>query len=506
MENKAQKYYDELHSISRKAQILSGVSSLISWDQETYMPEGAASIRAEQLEALSGIIHEAKTSKKFSTALSKLIDIDTGKILVKGLQKPQIAALHAWARDYVKEIALPKKFVEEFSKLTSEGIVAWAHAKKENAFQHFAPYLDRIIAMNQEKAELLGYKDHPYDALLDCFEPGMTTKEVDALFTQLKNFLSPLIQKIGSQKKCDDSFLYGKFSSQKQLEFGKKLLDSIDYDMTKGRLDLSNHPFSSAAHPTDSRITTRIHESSLMSNISAILHEGGHALYEMGLPIDHYGSPLGEAVSLGIHESQSRFFETRIGLSKSFWSHFLPILKKTFKGPLENVSLNDFYKAINQVKPSLIRIEADEVTYNLHIILRFELEKALIEGSLKVRDIPDAWNEKMTKLLGVTPKTNRTGCLQDIHWSMGAFGYFPTYTLGNIYASHLFQGFARDFPNWEEKVASGNLKFIKDWLEVNVYKHGRCYNSKELLEKATEKPVTSDAFINYLTDKYKKNK
>ena len=237
---------------------------------------------------------------------------------------------------------------------------------------------------------MLGYKDHPYDALLDLFEPGVTTADVDKLFTDLKKFLIPLIKKIKSEKPTDDSFLHGKFYHPKQMAFAQKLLDSIGYDMSKGRLDLSNHPFSSAAHPTDSRFTTRIHKTSVMSNISAVLHEGGHALYEMGLPKEHYGSPLCEATSLGIHESQSRFFETRIGLSKPFWSHFLRILKKTFKGSLENVSLDHFYKAINQVKPSLIRIEADEVTYNLHIILRFEIEKALIEGSLKVRDIPDA--------------------------------------------------------------------------------------------------------------------
>ncbi len=413
-------------------------------------------------------------------------------------------AVRAWARDYTKEVVLPQSFVEEFTKLTSEALVAWSHAKKEDAFQTFAPYLDRIVAMNQQKAELLGYKDHPYDALLDLFEPGVTTADVDKLFTDLKKFLIPLIRKIANEKPCDDSFLHGKFSHPKQMAFAQKLLDSIGYDMSKGRLDLSNHPFSSAAHPTDSRITTRIHKTSVMSNISAVLHEGGHALYEMGLPKEHYGSPLCEAASLGIHESQSRFFETRIGLSKPFWSHFLPILKNTFKGPLEDISLDHFYEAINQVKPSLIRIEADEVTYNLHIILRFEIEKALIEGSLKVRDIPEAWNAKMKELLGITPETNSEGCLQDIHWSMGAFGYFPTYTLVNIYASHLFLGFTHDHPDWEDKVASGKLTFIKDWLEKHVYKYGRELSSQELLEKATNKKLSSNAFIDYITKKYNK--
>ncbi len=502
MKSQVEKYYKELHKLSYHTHLLSGISGLISWDQETVMPEDAAVIRGEQLEALSGVIHEAKTSPQFKAALSKLIDIETGKIVVDGLSKEQTAAVLVWRHDYRQEVALPKKFVEDFAKLTSQAIIAWGHAKKENAYQTFAPYLDRIVAMNRQKADYLGFKEHPYDALLDCFEPGMTTKQVDVLFTELKKFLIPLIKKISEKKLPDDSFLYGKFPPAKQLAFGKTLLDGIGYEMSKGRLDLSAHPFSSACHPTDSRITTRIHESSLMSNISAILHEGGHALYEMGLPVKHYGSPLAEALSLGIHESQSRFFETRIGLSKPFWEHFLPPLKKTFKGKLEDVSLDKFYKAINRVEPSLIRIEADEVTYNLHIILRFELEKALIEGSLKVRDVPNAWNAKMKELLGVVPKNNSEGCLQDIHWSMGAFGYFPTYALGNIYASHLFLGFQNDNPDWEKKLANGNLLFIKEWLKKHVYDHGRQFNAEELLKNASKKTLSSKAYIQYITDKY----
>jgi len=495
--------YNELHKLSYQTSLLTGISGLIGWDQETMMPSGAACIRAEQCQALAGIIHDKKTSKTFKTALSKLIDLESGKLIVKGLKAPQIAAVKAWARDFNKEMALPKKFVEEFTKLTSQSMMIWERAKKEDAFQSFAPYLDRIISMNREKAELVGYKNHPYDALMDDYEPRITTADVETLFSGLKKTLTPMIKKIGSKKPIDDSFLFGKFAAEKQLEFGHKILDSMGYEMSKGRLDQSSHPFSSAAHPTDSRITTRIHPTSLMSNISAILHEGGHALYEMGLPIEHYGSPLGEAASFGIHESQSRFFETRIGLSKPFWTHFLPLLQKTFKGPLEKVSLDTFYKAINRVEPSLIRIEADEVTYNLHIVLRFELEKALIEGKLKVRDLPEAWNAKMKEYFGIIPESNREGCLQDIHWSMGAFGYFPSYALGNIYASHLFLGFEKDHSDWESKVANGDLHFIKEWLNSQVYSHGRQFTSKDLLEKATNRTLSSDAFNEYLLGKYK---
>jgi carboxypeptidase Taq len=311
-----------------------------------------------------------------------------------------------------------------------------------------------------------------------------------------------LLKKIQSSKQVKDDFLVGGFSEQKQKSFNEILLNVIDYPMKKGRLDFSTHPFSSASHPTDSRITTRIHSRLVMSNIRTVLHESGHAFYEIGLPEEHYGSPLGDAVSLGVHESQSRWWETRIGLSKPFWKHCLPLLKNHFKGKLDRVSLDAFWRGINKVEPSLIRVEADEVTYALHVILRFELEVSLIEGSLLPKEIPEAWNGKMKELLGVIPKNNAEGCLQDVHWSMGAFGYFPTYTLGNLYASHLFLAFEKDHSDWESRVAKGDLKFIKDWLKEKVHVHGKRYTSKELLKKVTGKAFTSKAFEDYLFAKY----
>ena len=276
----------------------------------------------------------------------------------------------------------------------------------------------------------------------------------------------------------------------------------MGYGPQNGRLDLSSHPFSSASHPTDSRITTRIHKTSLISCISVILHEAGHALYEMGLPKEHYGSPLGDAISLGMHESQSRWWETRIGQSKPFWQHYMPLLKDQFKGTLDHINLENFYKALNKVEPSLIRVEADEVTYPLHVILRFEMECALIEGSLKVIEIPEAWNAKMKELLGISPTNNTEGCLQDIHWAMGGFGYFPTYTLGNIYASQLFEPFAKQHPDWEKMVSSGELHFITKWLNEAVHKHGKRYNSQEILKLATGNESTATPYINYLQNKY----
>lgn len=497
-----QKDFQKIHDISRHSKVLQGVISLLDWDHETYMPPAGAGIRAEQIKTLTGLVHREKTGRKFANALQKLIDLPTGNLKVKGLSLIQEAALFEWRKDYIKDTAIPAKFVEEFAQLTSESVLVWRTAKKNNAFLQFAPYLDRIIALNRRKAEYLGYQDHPYDALLDLYEPNVTTKEVATVFSQLRDKITPLLKKIKSAPQIKDDFLFGNWDTSKQIAFGHQLLEAIGYDSTKGRIDFSSHPFSSSCHPTDSRITTRIHATSLMSNIMVILHEGGHSLYEMGLSPDQYGTPIGEARSLGIHESQSRWWETRIGLSKPFWRYFLPKLKETFKGQLDSVSIDEFHRAINKVEPSLIRVEADEVTYPLHVILRFEMEKALIEGSMNTRDIPEAWNAKMKDYLGIEPANNAEGCLQDIHWSMGAFGYFPTYTLGNLYAAHLFEAFAKQNPDWKERVENGELDFVRQWLHEHIYQHGRRYSSQELLFNATGKTFSADAYVHYLTKKY----
>ncbi|HEY4832266.1 MAG TPA: carboxypeptidase M32 [Waddliaceae bacterium] len=499
---KASNGYQTLHSLSRHSRILQGIQSLLEWDQETYMPSEGSGIRAEQLKALAGLIHKEKTSKKFASTLNKLINIKTGKILRKDLLKPQEAALRAWKRDYRREVALPGKFVEDFAKLTSEAKHAWIYAKKQQSFEQFCPYLEKIVSMCRHKADLIGYKEHPYDALLEEFEPGITTSEVATLFQSLQISTLKLLKKIRSAKQIQGSFLHQNVSEKDQMLFSQTLLKLIGYTKEHGRLDISAHPFSSSSHPTDSRITTRIDPSNFVSNIRTVLHECGHAFYEMGLPIDNYGSPLGEAISLGVHESQSRWWETLVGMSKPFWRFCLPHLKKHLKGKLDGVSVESFWIAINKVEPSLIRVEADEVTYALHVILRFELELALIEGSLLVKKLPEAWNEKMHTLLGISPKNHAEGCLQDVHWSFGAFGYFPTYTLGNMYAAHLFQGFEKTFPKWSENISNGEFLFMKNWLKENIHQHGRAYSSLELLKNVTGKPFTAKAFSDYLTNKY----
>lgn len=496
-----QKDYLTLFTLSIKIRLFDSISYLLEWDQETYMPPKGNVVRADQLELMASLAHQERTSKIFEKALSKLIDLDTGKTLAEGLTEEQKAALREWRRDFLKAVALPNSFVKSFARLCSESMVAWGAAKKQNRFPDFAPYLERVIEMSREKAELLGYKQHPYDALLDNFEPNATTAEIDTLFTKLKKSIKTLLDKIVECKQVDDSFLHGKFSGEKQLKFGRELLQAMGYDLDKGRLDLSNHPFSMSLHPSDSRVTTRIHKTSLFNSLSAVLHEGGHSLYEMGLMPEYYGSPLCEAVSLGIHESQSRLWETRIGQSKPFWKHFLPLLKMEFK-KLESVTLDQFYKAINRVAPSFIRVEADEVTYSLHVILRFELEKELIGGSLKVKEIPEKWNQLMEDYLGIRPSTDAEGCLQDIHWSMGGFGYFPTYTLGNLYAGHFFQTFEKEFPDWEAHVSKGDLLFLREWLRDKIHKHGRFYSAADLVKKISGSKLSEAPYLSYLNKKY----
>ncbi len=465
------------------------------------MPPKGSEVRADQIELLASLAHQERTSKKYEQALSRLIDLDSGKVRGEGLDEGQRAALREWRRDFLKATALPNDFVKNFARLSSESMICWAEARKKNRFSDFAPYLERIIEKSRQKADYLSYKTHPYDALLDCYEPQATTAEIESIFKKLKTEIKRLLGTILECNQVDDRCLHGKFSADKQLKFGKLLLQAMGYDLEKGRLDLSNHPFSMSLHPSDSRVTTRIHRTSIFDSLSAVLHEGGHSLYEMGLMPEYYGSPLCEAVSLGIHESQSRLWETRIGQSKPFWQFFLPLLKKEFK-MLEAVSLNQFYRAINKVNATFIRVEADEVTYSLHVILRFELEKQLIEGSLKVSDIPEKWNALMQNYLGITPPTDREGCLQDIHWSMGAFGYFPTYTLGNLFAAHFFDAFAKDFPDWEKKVSKGELIFLRDWLKEKIHKHGRLYGAQELVKRISGQTVSIKPYLSYLTQKY----
>ena len=496
--------YTSLFNLSKNATLLESTYNLLEWDQETYMPKEAIEHRSEQLELMASLIHDERTSPKYKEALSKLIDLETGVIKNTSLTKEESAAVREWRRDYLKTSKLPMEFVKEFAKTTSQALHVWAEAKRHSNFHDFAPHLEKIVELNKRKAEYLGYKKHPYDALLDLYEPEVTTDILTPLFGKMKIDLSNLLRSIQIQPKHSREFLHQEFNPSEQMHFGKMMLKELGFSDGMSRLDLSSHPFCNALHPKDVRMTTRIIPNLPLSNIFSVIHEAGHGIYEAQLDTDKYGSPLGSAISLGIHESQSRLWETIIGKSLSFWKHFYPLLQKSFPSQLKAVSLDEFYLAINHVEPSLIRVEADEVTYCLHVILRYELEKALIEGSLQVKDLPFAWNEKIREYLGISPTTDSEGCLQDIHWSMGAFGYFPTYALGNLYAAQIFNAFEGKHPEWKEKIASGQFALLRKWLEDHLHKHGRFFTPTEAVEHITGHKLTEAAYIEHLQKKYKK--
>ncbi|MBX7066135.1 MAG: carboxypeptidase M32 [Parachlamydiales bacterium] len=499
---KPPKAFTDLRQLSTEIHQLCSVQSLLHWDQETYMPSGGIVPRSEQIALLSELIHERRTGRKLKSCLEKLVSISTGKLKVKHLTKPQQIMVREWLKDFRRHNKLPAEFVKNFSQVTAEATQIWGSAKKENNFKIFAPFLDKIVKLTRQKAEYYGFEEHPYDALIETYEPCMTARKLETIFDGLKKELMALLKKINKAKQIDNRFLHRKVDAAKQHEMGELLLCELPMESAYTRLDVSNHPFSIALHPHDSRITTRIIPNQFMSNLFSILHEAGHSMFEMGLSLETWGTPLSEPVSLSVHESQSRWWETLIGRSFPFWKHFYPRLQKVLPTQLKEVSLDRFFRAINKVSPTLIRVEADEVTYCLHVILRFELEKDLITGKLNVHDLPAAWNEKMKQIFGIQPKTDREGCLQDIHWSLGDFGYFPTYALGNLLAAHLFTAFAKENSDWESQMQSGDLSFIRDWLKKNVHQWGRTYNLEELAKHVTGKPFSEHAYCAYLKKKY----
>lgn len=500
--HKRPRAYEELRAISERIQTYQSILSLLHWDQETYMPSGGITARGAQISLLSGLIHQEKTSRTFKKWLEKLVSLSTTKIKAKNLCRGDKINVREWCHDFLRQDKLPNAFVKEFAQVTAESTQVWSIAKKQNNFKLFAPFLGKIVALSRQKAEYFGFSDHPYDALLSYYEPCITMKKMGTIFDSLKGELQTLLKKIKASSPPQNSFLHRKVPEDKQNHLAHKLLSYLPMEAGYSRLDLSSHPFSTAMHPHDSRITTRIAPKDFLSNLFSVLHEAGHSMYEMGLPTEWWGTPLAESISLSIHESQSRWWETRIGRSFGFWKFFYPKLQKELPSLFKGVSLKKFYRATHRVKPTFIRVEADEVTYNLHVLIRFELEKELIGGKLAVHDLPEAWNAKMKEVLGIVPPTDREGCLQDIHWSLGDFGYFPTYTLGNLFAAQFFAKFMKDHPDWEERVAKGEFDFVRLWLRTKIHRVGRTYNADELIKKVTGKPLSETFFCTYLKKKY----
>lgn len=476
--------------------LLSSVNSLLGWDQETHMPSGGIEARAAQKEYLAGLCHKELISENFAKALGELIDLETGEILINSLSDAEKAAAKRWRRDVAQAKKLPHAFVEQWSKVTSEATHIWQKAREEDSFDIFAPKLTEVFELAKERADYLGYSEHIYDALLDEYEPEATVNMLDPLFADLKPFLVDLTKQVSGEV---PELPEGPYAPELQKTFCKALLHDMGLTPHNTSLSISAHPFCLSLHPSDVRLTTHIDSNSPIPCISAVMHEGGHGLYEAGLPPETFGTPLSEFISLGIHESQSRFWEVLIGQSRPFWEFYFPKLQKLFP---KLSSLDDFYSHLNRVGPTFIRVHSDEVTYTLHVILRYELEKELLSGKLAIKDLPEAWNAKMQESLGITPPNFAKGCLQDIHWSHGFIGYFPTYALGNLYSAQFFHTFKETYPDYDMRIMQGDLQFIREFLLKNIHCHGRRYSAQELVQRVTGAPLTSDPYRNHLTDKY----
>ncbi len=470
--------------------------ALLNWDQNVYLPPGAASARGQQLATLGRVVHERDTNPQVDGWLKTLEDAgaDQG-------DTADAALVRETRHDFEQATKLPGAFVEDFAKAKSASQTAWVGARAASDFSQFAPHLQKMVDLNLRQAELLGYDAHPYDALHNLFERGSSTEKLRTVFSELRDAAVPLLRDL-SRKENSDAPLRQMFPEAEQEAFATHVIRAFGYDFDYGRLDRTIHPFATSLSKYDVRITTRYDANFLSPALFGTLHEAGHAMYEQGISSDYDRSPLGTAVSLGIHESQSRLWENLVGRSEGFWAWAYPKLQETFPGQLGKVSREDFYAAINRVSPSLIRVEADEVTYNLHVMVRFELELALTEGTLKVSDLPEAWNAKYEAYLGVTPPDDAHGCLQDIHWSMGAFGYFPTYTLGNLISVQLFEAAKAAHPGLESEIEQGEFSNLLAWLRENIHQHGSRYEPAELLERATGKSLDAKPYIRYLKEKF----
>jgi carboxypeptidase Taq len=481
------------------AKDLSDASAVLTWDQRTYMPQGGSGGRAEQLATLQRLAHEHFVSDEIGTLLEELAP------LAENTQDESDDAclVRRTTRDYEQEHKLPAEFVAEWARARTYANKAWEEARRTSDLNVFQPHLDQAFEFAKRAADYLGYDEHPYDALLDQFEPGMTTAQVRTLFAELKAGTVPLLKAITeSGIEVDDSILHQPFDESKQEQFGVEVTQRFGYDWTRGRQDRTVHPFCTSFGVDDVRITTRFYPDFLNAALFGTMHEAGHAMYEQGVSKSLARTALAHGASLGVHESQSRMWENLVGRSRPFWQANYGRLQEIFPDQLGNVDIETFYRAINKVQPSFIRVEADELTYNLHIMLRFELETAMLDGSLKAADLEEAWNAQMQELLGVTPPSPAEGVLQDMHWSSGLIGYFPTYTIGNVLSVQLWEAALRDHPSIPDDIARNEFGHLLNWMREHVHQHGRKFMPNELVQKATGQPLQAQPYLNYLRTKF----
>ena len=492
-----EKKIEQLKALLADISDLSYAAALLGWDQQTYMPTGGARGRGNQLALLGRLVHERVTSPE----LGKLLDELKPYAASLDPDSDDARLVKVTARGYEKAVRVPVKHVVEFAQVTTLGQQAWIEARAKSDFSIFRPHLEKIVALRQEYASFFPNFEHPYDALLDDFEPNMKTADVKAIFDGLRPKQVELIKAIAGKPQVDDSFLHQPFDEKKQWDFGVEVITRFGYDWNRGREDKAPHPFTTSFGINDVRITTRVAPEFLNTMLFGTMHECGHALYGMGVAPELERTGLEGGASLAVHESQSRLWENLVGRSFSFWQYFYPRLQETFP-KLAGITLENFYKGINKVKPSLIRVEADEATYNLHIMLRLELEIALLEGKVMPRDMPDLWNARMQEYLGVTPPNDAQGVLQDIHWSGGSIGYFSTYALGNLISVQLWEKINQDIPDLVEQIRQGKFETLLGWLHEKIHRHGGKFEPQELVMKVTGSKIDPAPYVRYLTKKY----
>lgn len=494
--------YDQLIAHVKEANLLGSSGSILGWDQETLMPPGGLAHRTRQLAQIAKLTHQMKVDKRVGDWLS---ECEADDALTGDPISVTAVNLRELRRDYDKATKLPETLVVEMSETTSQAKHAWAEARKMDQYKDFKPWLEKVVKLNQHKAECYGWdtsEGEPWDALADSFEAGMTAASVADVFTPLRERLVPLLEDIlGSKGGPANTFNELKLPVEKQKKFVKAISAAVGFDYDRGRLDESTHPFCSGSHCKDVRMTTRFHEDNVNDALGSTLHESGHGIYEQGLLEEHIGTPMGSAVGLSIHESQSRMWENQVGRSQAFWKWCYPKLAEFFGDTTATLTEEEIYGGANIVSPGLIRVEADEATYNLHIMIRFEIERLLMKGDLGVDDLPEVWNAKYKEYLQVDVPDDARGCMQDIHWSMGAIGYFPTYTMGNLYCAQFFEAACEALGDLDAMFAEGDFTPLREWLNTNIHAHGQRYRSAELVEYVTSKPLSADPLMRHLEGK-----
>ena len=487
---------NQLKEILGEVSDINHAGSVLSWDQQVNMPPGGGEARGQHLATLGKISHEKSTSDKVGRLLEDL------KQEFEGSDSDDAALVRVAARNFDKTTRVPAEFVAEQAMVTTASFEAWVEAKRKSDFSIFRPHLEKVMDLVKKYVSYFPPADHPYDVLLDDYEPGMKTAEVKEIFDKVRPQQVKLIKTIRSTKQVKADFLHKKYNEKKVWDFSESIISKFGYDFSRGRQDKAAHPFETSFSVNDVRITNRFESDSPLATLFSGMHEAGHAMYEQGINPAYERTPLANGVSSAVHESQSRMWENLVGRSLPFCEHFFPELKKAFPAQLDGVSVKTFYKAINKVEPSLIRVNADEATYNLHIMLRLELEIGILEGTVAVKDLPEIWNAKMQDYVGITPPDDAHGVLQDIHWSAGLFGYFPTYALGNLVSAQLWEKINKDIRDLDDQIRKGKFDSLLGWLREKVHVHGHKYDPQDLIKKVTGSKIDSAAYVRYLTKKY----